>query len=478
MSFQFPANPADGDLVVRGDLLATYDQQSDTWTVGQLNPVAGIPGPQGPQGTTGPKGDPGQGIAIKGTVPDFGSLPSPSTVKAGDVYITLSDGKGYLREANGAWTDLGIVLQGPQGLKGDKGDQGDAGATGPAGPIGPQGVAGAKGDKGDQGSITVATATELGGIKIGRGLSITPEGQLNAGETEVDIETAPVPPGGIRIFEPIYVGMGSQKELLTTTGYEQAGWVDVTEAVTLPPKANGAILYWFTASAMYPNTDYPGTVGQPVHFRAYLGSKLELTNATFENGNSVVGMGTTHNLALSYDNQAILNRYTNDTQMKVDTINFAPGANVNIRFIVDIAKASWTRLTGGTARLVLIPYVDSVPDTPSAKSALPFHRVIPQAYITAMSAQDELPPPFTPKELQKSDSLDLKARINETIAEVDRQLVTNTSGAVHDTLTQCRTDLLAMRNLPGTAAALNSELLRITQQINAIADYSFPFETL
>ena len=58
MAFLFPANPADGDLVVRGDLLATYHADTNTWTVGQLNPVAGIPGPVGPAGPSGPVAGP------------------------------------------------------------------------------------------------------------------------------------------------------------------------------------------------------------------------------------------------------------------------------------------------------------------------------------------------------------------------------------------------------------------------------------
>ena len=59
MSFQFPANPADGDIVVRGNLLATYDKDNNTWTVGEIPTYPGIPGPVGPQGPQGVQGDPG-----------------------------------------------------------------------------------------------------------------------------------------------------------------------------------------------------------------------------------------------------------------------------------------------------------------------------------------------------------------------------------------------------------------------------------
>ena len=67
--FQFPADPADGDIVVRGNLLATYNINTNTWEVGEIPTYPGVPGPIGPTGPQGKKGDPGTGIQVNGVVP-------------------------------------------------------------------------------------------------------------------------------------------------------------------------------------------------------------------------------------------------------------------------------------------------------------------------------------------------------------------------------------------------------------------------
>ena len=474
MAFQFPANPSDGDIIVRGDLLATYTKATDTWTVGQLNPVAGIPGPAGPKGAKGDKGDIGKGLEIKGVVADAASLPSLGN--AGEIYITLDNGYGYVWD-NGQWNDLGVVLMGPKGDTGVKGDKGDQGDRGDAGPIGPQGIPGVKGDKGDVGTITVASATNLGGIKIGRGLAIDSSGTASAGVTEVDIETAPVPPGGIRNFEPMYINLGAQQTLTTTTAFTQDNWYQSdTVQVTMPGVANQALIFWFHSSQFYPNNAFPGAgVGGLVAFRGYLGHQLTVTNAVFEGNNqSQVSTGTTHNLTFAYDAPAMAQRWSNKPLVKIDSIAFQPGATLTFQQNVTISKISWSHLYTGLGRLVILPYVDSVGQEGGVNPFKIFGRSLAQF----TDPGDVIPPGMTPLEKQQTDSIELKYRINENIAAVDRLLVSYPSGAVHDTLQQCRTDLINMRDLPGTADALNSELKRITDQVNAIADYQFRFETL
>ena len=123
MSFQYPANPADGDVIVRGDLLATYNEASNTWQVGQLNPVAGIPGPAGPQGVKGDKGDQGVGLDVDGSVPTYADLPAPPFVNLNDVYVVEETGHGWIYTDRG-WIDLGVIIQGPQGVQGPQGDPG------------------------------------------------------------------------------------------------------------------------------------------------------------------------------------------------------------------------------------------------------------------------------------------------------------------------------------------------------------------
>ena len=123
MAFQYPANPADGDVIVRGDLLATFDSDTNTWVVGQLNPVAGIPGPAGPRGEQGLKGDQGVGLDLDGSVPTYADLPAPPNVNLNDVIVVEETGNGWIYTDRG-WIDLGVVIQGPQGVKGDQGVQG------------------------------------------------------------------------------------------------------------------------------------------------------------------------------------------------------------------------------------------------------------------------------------------------------------------------------------------------------------------
>ena len=71
--FQFPANPSDGDLVVRGDLQAYYNAAINTWRVSRMDQIAGIPGPPGPPGP------PGQGLEITGSVDTYTNLPPANT---------------------------------------------------------------------------------------------------------------------------------------------------------------------------------------------------------------------------------------------------------------------------------------------------------------------------------------------------------------------------------------------------------------
>ena len=106
------------------------------------------------------------GIAVKGIVADYASL--PSSAEQGQVYAvgTSSPYELYVYN-NSSWVDFGEFPkagpQGDQGPQGEPGRQGQRGLTGPQGPrgytgapgtpgqVGPQGEKGPKGDKGDAG---------------------------------------------------------------------------------------------------------------------------------------------------------------------------------------------------------------------------------------------------------------------------------------------------------------------------------------
>ena len=60
MSFLFPANPADGDIIVQPQpdgsfIKGTYDAANNLWAVGELPEEPGVPGPEGPKGDQGEK---------------------------------------------------------------------------------------------------------------------------------------------------------------------------------------------------------------------------------------------------------------------------------------------------------------------------------------------------------------------------------------------------------------------------------------
>jgi collagen triple helix repeat protein len=69
-------------------------------------------------------------------------------------------------------------IQGPQGQTGAQGPQGQTGAQGPQGQTGAQGPQGQTGPQGPAGPIIPATATTLGGVKAGTGVTIAADGTL------------------------------------------------------------------------------------------------------------------------------------------------------------------------------------------------------------------------------------------------------------------------------------------------------------
>ncbi len=121
MSFQFPANPADGDIVVRGNLLATYKEETNTWTVGEIPTYPGVPGPVGPQGIQGIQGNPGSGVNVTAIVDTFDDLPlDPDTGS----FIVVADTNTLYYWDGFKYYDLGSPIQGPQGIQGETGDTG------------------------------------------------------------------------------------------------------------------------------------------------------------------------------------------------------------------------------------------------------------------------------------------------------------------------------------------------------------------
>jgi len=124
-SFQFPANPSDGDIVVRGNLQAFYNAATNTWRVSEVPTAPGIPGPPGPPGPIGP---PGKGVEVSGVVDTFADLPEPNTQQF--LFWITSDTDTVYFSDGAQWINYGSPIQGPQGDPGENGTPGTNGQNG------------------------------------------------------------------------------------------------------------------------------------------------------------------------------------------------------------------------------------------------------------------------------------------------------------------------------------------------------------
>jgi hypothetical protein len=480
-TFTYPANPVDGDVIIKGDYQAKYTKSSNTWAVSLIPTGPGIPGPTGPKGDKGDQGAPGDGLDIKGTAPTVSALPTTGAA-VGDIYVTEDDSHAHVYKPNGTWFDLGIPLRGPQGVAGVAGAIGPAGAQGIPGDRGPQGAQGPPGVQGPQGStvLPVATASTLGGIKIGRGLSIDASGSASAGVTIVDIEQAPIPPQEMRMFEPIFFELGAYKEqYVGATEYNEVVIEDATTTITMPKAANGALLFWFHASQLYPSTNRPANAYMVSPYMGYVRHELNITGATFpqliSDSPTRMGTGTTHNVTTIADPGSINDRFSNINHVKFNDLSFLPGGSVvtfNQKFFR--YRAAWCTLKGGNGRFVLIPYVD---EDGQAGLSRNFIATTMGALSRMTPSQEEAPPVLSPIEVKQHIAAEIKHDILETELLIDSLLITQAGkAAVTNALKQYRADLQALKALPGTAAALNTELKRITDGVNGIATYDLRFE--
>ena len=492
MAFQYPANPADGDIIVRGDLLATDNKNTNTWVVGQLNPVAGIPGPAGPKGDQGNKGDQGVGLTVDGSVPTYANLPSPPFVNYNDIYVVENTGHGWIYTDRG-WIDLGVIIQGPQGQQGIQGIVGPEGPRGDQGPKGDAGSPGQQGPVGPVGVIPVATTTSIGGIKVGRGLAMQADGTLRANKMDVIIETAPIPSGETRQFEAAFFSLGPGKSQTFSTAYEGNDWYTYSFPWTAPALATDALIWGFFPSQISPNTSMG--YGSPAYIRTYLGHRLSISGAIYTGTTlTTMGNGHTHNLTIAWNGMQSV-RYNTITSMKIYNISFAPGATVNFSYSVNIAKAAGVNLSAGAGRLILCPYL------PAGKQVLPDEETggLPPDQLPrnlglnlfstgenpSINEDEPIPPSATPQELKDSDAEDLKNSIQTTLNEITSllQFLNDPPGSYTDdptvTITQLkvyRDELYELRNLPGSFDAINQELFRIITGVKAISDYTFRFQ--
>lgn len=145
----------------------------------------GDPGPQGPQGAKGAKGEKG----------DTGATgPQGEKGEKGDVG---PQGERGLQGIQG--------LQGPQGLPGVKGEKGDRGEQGPQG---------LPGKDGSDYTLPSASATALGGILVGPGLSATETGLLSVDVQAEVTEASQLPVSGTAVRVYVEGILGNIDDLL------------------------------------------------------------------------------------------------------------------------------------------------------------------------------------------------------------------------------------------------------------------------
>ena len=512
MAFQYPANPSDGDIIVRGDVLATYTKSNNTWQVSQLDTTYGIEGPTGAQGPQGPKGDDAQ-LNIGGIVPTAEDLPIPGFVN--QIWITEDTGHGWIWNSV-SWIDIGSVLMGPQGPPGPTGEDGSQGVQGPRGPQGTQGPPGQDGAQGETGSQVVATTETLGSIKVGRGLAIWADGSLHAQQTDVIIETAPIPidqTGQSRasLYEPIYVTLGEGKQETFMAGSKRYPWTQDTEFIQMPVESNAALVWVFYYSNMTINPAVPHTVGNISPLRAYMSNNMTLSGANWDSGvdEATMGSAITHNLTVPMNADIFANRYSNYTTTKFNQIQFDTGGTVvGFNYECNIIKAAWVTLTGGFARMIIMPYINregqneiypeddyELPTDPLARGVAKVNQVAfgrpPKRWFdlqrlegsidtTLFADPDaEIPIGGSPADDQKDDATEMKKMIHDALVTCDQLMLyyIDNDTQVYDIVKGYRQQLIALRDEPGPASVLFDSLKVITDNINGIADYEFRFET-
>ena len=537
--FLFPANPSDGDIVVRMvdgvQIKGTYNASTNTWEVGQLPQEPGVPGPQGPQGVKGDKGEPGQGLQVSGSVANESSLPP---VNEHTLQFWVTDDTNTLYYSDGVtWTNLGSPIQGPQGegltsvvanddgvvytitfdgtlpqfnfttpnLKGSNGAPGKGwydttiiDERPSSYKINFQSNDGLgfvtdniMGPKGEAGSLQVASATTLGGIKIGRGLDIAPDGTASAGITQVDLETTPVADAGLAIsYAPIFVEFGERA--IVENQFPTNDIVLITDSTTvqMPPASTGATMYFLSTTNMQGyNPDAPVYDGYSERswraFRAYVRNKVTLTNAFYDFGQlNVMNAINYHNLSIPVGVNILAERKSSQSITKINEIYFESGAEVTIDWEQFGYKVGGTSLSCKYARMIIVPFRDRDDTTnvfspvgteTSAKYFTDAEGAIFYNSADGADADEEFFPPATPEEVNGEVAEQLQIEITQTTTRINNELQYAT-GQEATELIEIRDAIRDTRNIPGTYEDVYNYLAPYLNAADAIMAYRFRFE--
>tara|TARA_Y100000310_G_scaffold186525_1_gene186674 strand:- start:154 stop:1533 length:1380 start_codon:yes stop_codon:yes gene_type:complete len=457
-SFQFPTDPADGTVLVRGDLQATYDEPNNTWVVSQLQQVPGI---EGPKGDKGDKGDPGAGVSIGGSVATVNDLP-PSSTHQGEFWIVDSTNTLYYSDGN-SWLDLGGPIQGADGTDGVDG-QGWTSVT----------------------ALTTANSYRLQFDSDTPSLAFTTpnlkgaDAIAAAGAKDVVFMRATFP------NEPVvdYATF----ETFGATSLDP--WVDSeTKTVTMPADADMALVLWQASS----NFDVGSTQnialatngegyieGQSVVFRCNLMHTLEVTNAEFISGSA----RSTSSARYCYHNwsgyfiqdaaggrPSIDGRMTNQAFTKLELIEFPKGGtSVDFLHNIDIIDMSTGTITVGDLAYSIIPF----------DSAVSTGLVDALSGTTTQNFSSDLPPvqALTADEVKGLRAAEIKNRISLALIEIEALLVENQGNqTVVDDLNDIKTKLMNAKNLNGTFEQILSAVANQIKRLNInYLNHTFAFQ--
>lgn len=269
----------------------------------------GAPGPAGAEGPQGEQGLPGLGLRFVARVATYNDLPATAT--QGDVYIVEETGDAWVwDETIPAFVNAGPIV-GPTGAQGPQGPQGETGATGPAGAVGPQGIPGPTAVSTDVGNISklgtdgllftklpFPSAMELGGVfasfpQSGKYVSaINEDGtvyleDLPASSTPYVLPTASATVlGGVKIGAGITVAAdGTISSAMSTNYVNKAGDV-----------MNGALRFAATSVSTYNGADtylfYDGTFFRSVLPSGKQGFRIDSATGDFAVPNTLTVSST------------------------------------------------------------------------------------------------------------------------------------------------------------------------------------------
>ena len=530
MTFEYPANPADGDIIVQpqpdgGFIKGTYDASSNTWAVGELPEEPGIPGPPGPKGDQGDKGDPGQGVNISGIVPTFDDLDSPNN-HTYQFWIVDDTNTLYYSDGN-QWWDLGSPIRGPQGIPGVDGTDGTNGYDGAPG----RGWTGTTiidqtaqtppnyqvrfdsddglgfvtdnlmGPQGEVGTIPVASADRIGGIKIGRGLSIDETGTASAGETAVDLETVPLSPEGTIYsyyigLKPVvinwgasyvtqrdyYPGIGnlSSPQVMTQTDVRSIGYDQLGDA-------NAAIILYQAPSEIKPSPGLPGGAATATALRTYCTQALYMTGCYIPDKEDTdnldkIGFPVTHNLTIKVNAASIIDRRAAaPAYTKNQIIRFGVGQTLTFQHKTLVSSSSPCVLSSGAARVVIIPF--KFDENPTVDLLMDHDEKDHDLFLAR--SQEELDilindyfPPQSEEQTEIEQSQYLKQMMYDILNITNIELDFIEEGStLYNEIIAYRNKVMALKDLPGTFAELNTTLLGYYAEGVTYFGFNFRFET-